>query len=88
MIYFTNPKRAGECAHIKIVRQDGNACFIRADFNARKFAERHPLYVIERAGRFFAVQHSNPMASLFARCKGRVEAIRKINGMEDAVWCR
>jgi hypothetical protein len=31
---------------------------------------------------------SYPMAALFARCKGRIEAHRKINGMEGAVWTR
>lgn len=88
MIKMTNPKRAGDIAVIKVCRPDGAQMWMPAGSNAMRYAKRNAQQIIERAGQFFAVAHAHPMAELFAACKGRVEAIRKINGMEDAVWNR
>jgi len=86
MIHFTNPKRPGQLALIKIQRPDGEVLTLKSGSNAKRYAKQHREAVKEAAGVFFAENMSCPMASLFARCKGRIEAHRKISGMECAVW--
>jgi len=88
MIHFTNPKRAGQVALIKIQRPDGEVMTLKAGGNAKRYATRHREAVKEAAGTFFAEAEGHPMAILFARCKGRIEAHRKISGMEDSAWTR
>lgn len=88
MIHFTNPKRAGQVALIRIQRPDGEALTLKAGSNAKRYAQKHHEAVKEAAGVFFGENVSNPMAALFSRCKGRVEMHRKISGMEGAVWTR
>jgi hypothetical protein len=85
-VSFTNPKHAGQVALIKIQRTDGEVMTLKAGSNAKRYAKRHQDDVKEAAGTFFAENMSNPMAALFARCKGRIEMHRKINGIGDAVW--
>jgi hypothetical protein len=87
-VSFTNPKRSGQLALIKIIRPDGEVLTLKAGSNAKRYARKHQEGIKEAAGVFFAENMSNPMAALFARCKGRIEAHRKINGMEGAVWNR
>lgn len=86
MILFTNPKRAGQLALIKIIRPDGEVLTLKAGSNAKRYARKHQEGIKDAAGTFFAEDMSNPMAALFASCKGRIEAHRKINGMEGAAW--
>jgi hypothetical protein len=88
-VFFTNPKRSGQLALIKIIRPDGEVLTLKAGSNAKRYARKHQEGVKD-AGVFFAENMSNPMASLFACCKGRIEAHRKISGlgMEGAVWNR
>ena len=88
MILFTNPKQSGQLALIKIIRPDGEVLTLKAGSNAKRYARKHQEGVKGAAGTFFAENMSNPMASLFSRCKGWIEAHRKINGMEGAVWNR
>jgi hypothetical protein len=88
MIHFTNPKRAGQLALIKIIRPDGEVLTLKAGSNAKRYARKHQEGVKQAAGVFFAENMSCPMARLFSRCKGRVEMHRKINGMRDAAWTR
>jgi hypothetical protein len=85
-VSFTNPKRAGQVALIKIQRPDGEVLTLKAGSNAKRYARKHREAVKEAAGTFFAEAEGHPMAILFARCKGRIEAHRKINGMGDAAW--
>jgi len=85
-VSFTNPKRAGQVALIKIQRPDGELLTLEAGSNAKRYARRHREAVKEAAGVFFSENVSNPMASLFARCKGRIEMHRKINGLGGAAW--
>jgi len=85
-VSFTNPKRAGQVALIKIQRPDGEVLTLKAGSNAKRYARKHQEAVKEAAGTFFSEKVSNPMASLFARCKGRIEMHRKINGLGDAAW--
>ena len=86
MILLTNPKRSGQLARITIIRPDGVTLVIRGGSNAKRYTKRHREAVIQRAGELFEAGIQNPMAKLFARCKGRVEACRKIAGMAPAVW--
>lgn len=86
MILLTNPKRSGDSAYIKIIRPDGAQLWLNAGSNARRYAKRHMEAVCERAGEFFAAGECSAMGELFSRCKGRVEAYRKIAGMGPAVW--
>lgn len=86
MILLTNPKRSGDSAYVKIIRQDGAQLWLNAGSNAKRYAKRHREAVIQRAGELFEAGIQNPMAKLFARCKGRVEAYRKIAGIGPAVW--
>lgn len=86
MILFTNPRRSGQLARITIIRPDGVTLVIHGGSNARRYAKLHLEGVIQRAGELFEAGIQNPMAKLFARCKGRVEAYRKISGMGPAVW--
>ena len=88
MIHFTNPKRSGQLALIKIQRPDGEVLTLKAGSNAKRYAKQHREAVKEAAGVFFSENMSCPMAALFARCKGRIEAHRKINGIEGAIWNR
>ena len=85
-ILFTNPKRSGQLARITIIRPDGVTLIMHGGSNSRRYANRHRESVIQRAGELFAAGLGNPMSKLFARCKGRVEAMRKIDGMGPAVW--
>jgi hypothetical protein len=87
-VLFTNPKRSGQLALIKIIRLDGEVLTLKAGSNAKRYAKQHREAVKEAAGVFFSENVSNPMAALFSRCKGRVEMHRKISGMEGAVWTR
>jgi len=86
VILLTNPKRSGQLARITIIRPDGVTLVIHGGSNASRYAKRHREAVCERAGSFFSAGMINPMYKLFARCKGRVEAYRKIAGMGPAVW--
>jgi hypothetical protein len=88
MIRFTNPKRSGQLALIKIQRPDGQVLTLKAGSNAKRYAKQHREAVKEAAGVFFSENMSCPMASLFARCKGRVEMHRKIHSLGDAAWTR
>lgn len=87
-VLFTNPKRAGQVALIKIQRPDGEVLTLKAGSNAKRYARKHQKGIKEAAGAFFAENMSCPMASLFARCKGRVEMHRKINNLGEAAWAR
>lgn len=85
-ILLTNPKRSGDLAYIKIIRPDGAQLWMAAGSNARRYAKRHQEAICERAGSFFEAGQCHALAALFSRCKGRVEAHRKINGMWPAMW--
>jgi hypothetical protein len=88
MIYFTNPKRAGQVALIKIRRPDGEVMTLKAGSNAKRYAQKHHEAVKEAAGVFFGENVSNPMAALFARCKGRIEMHRKIHNLGETSWAK
>jgi len=86
MIHFSNPKRAGQVALIRIQRPDGEAMILEAASNAKRYARKHQEAVKEAAGTFFAEAEGHPMAALFARCKGRIEMHRKISGLGMPAW--
>jgi len=87
-VSFTNPKRAGQVALIKIQRPDGELLTLEAGSNAKRYARKHREAVKEAAGVFFAENMSNPMASLFARCKGRIEMHRKLHNLGEPSWAK
>lgn len=87
-VLFTNPKRAGQVALIKIQRPDGQVMTLKAGSNAKRYAKQHQQAVKQAAGVFFSENVSCPMASLFSRCKGCVEMHRKIHNLGDATWCK
>lgn len=87
-VLFTNPKRAGQLALIKIIRPDGEVLTLKAGSNAKRHARKHKEGVKEAAGVFFAEAESHPMAKLFSRCKGRIEMHRKINNLGGASWVK
>ena len=87
-VLFTNPKRSGQPALIKIIRPDGEVLTLKAGSNAKRYARKHREGVKEAAGVFFAENMSNPMASLFARCKGRIEAHRKLHKLGEPSWAK
>lgn len=84
-ILLTNPKRSGDSAYVKIIRPDGAQLWLNAGSNAKRYAKRHLEAVCERAGSFFSAGECHALAALFSRCKGRIEAYRKIAGMGPAV---
>ncbi len=86
MIKLTNPKRSGDYAYIKIIRPDGAELWLNAGSNAKRYAKLHLEAVCERAGVFFEAGQCHALAAMFSRCKGRIEAYRKISGMGPAVW--
>jgi hypothetical protein len=88
MIHFTNPKRSGQLALIKIIRPDGEVLTLKAGSNAKRYARKHQEGIKEADGVFFAENMSNPMASLFARCKGRIEAHRKLHKLGEPSWAK
>ena len=87
-VSFTNPKRAGQVALIKIQRPDGEVLTLEAGSNAKRYARKHREDVKEAAGKFFSENVSNPMASLFARCKGRIEMHRKLHNLGVSSWVK
>jgi hypothetical protein len=88
MIHFTNPKRSGQLALIKIIRPDGEVLTLKSGRNAKRYARKHQEGIKNAAGTFFAENMSNPMAALFSRCKGRIEAHRKIHNLGEPSWAK
>ena len=86
MILLTNPKRSGDSAYVKIIRPDGAQLWLNAGSNAKRYAKRHREAVCESAGAFFSAGECHALAAMFSRCKWRVEAYRKIAGMDKAAW--
>ncbi len=84
-VSFTNPKRGGQVALIRIQRPDGEVLTLNAGSNAKRYARKHQEAVKEAAGVFFAEVEGNPMAALFARCKGRIEMHRKLHNLGERV---
>lgn len=87
-VSFTNPKRAGQVALIKIQRPDGEVLTLEAGSNAKRYARKHQEAVKEAAGTFFSENVINHMASLFARCKGRIEVHRKLHNLGESSWVK
>jgi len=87
-VSFTNPKRAGQVALIKIQRPDGELLTLEAGSNAKRYARKHREAVKEAAGVFFSENMSNPMAALFADCKGRIEMHRKLHNLGEPSWAK
>lgn len=85
-IHFTNPKRAGRQAVIKIIHPSGPQLWLFCGSSASRYAKQHQEAVKYVAGEFFAACAGTDMEKLFAACKGRVEAHRKINVMGAAAW--
>lgn len=87
-VSFTNPKRGGQSALIKIQRPDGEVMTLKAGSNARRYALQHQEAIKQAASIFFAENATSRMGALFAACKGRVEIARKIHNIGDAAWNR
>ena len=87
-VLFTNPKRSGQLALIKIQRPDGEVLTLKAGSNAKRYAKQHREAVKKAAGVFFSEADGHPMAALFSRCKGRIEAHRKIHNLGEPSWAK